>query len=80
MSTEETGYFVYSLAGHDKGTCYIIMEAEQELVYLVNGKEKKIDSPKKKNKRHIQRTKVRYTGRMEDASIRKAIKDFQSFV
>lgn len=80
MSTEETGYFVYSLAGHDKGTCYIIMEAEQDMVYLADGRDKKVSCPKKKNKKHIQRTKKRYTGRMDDADIRKAIKDFQSFV
>ena len=49
------GQFVTSLAGHDKGVIYIILKEDEEYVYLVDGKYKTLESPKKKNKKHIQR-------------------------
>jgi hypothetical protein len=49
-----TGYLAYSLAGHDKGEIYLIMKEENDYVYVVDGELKKIDKPKKKNKKHIQ--------------------------
>lgn len=76
MNLELIGHYAYSLAGHDKGTCYIIMEAEQDMVYLADGKRKGIQSPKKKKRKHIQPTNEEYTGSMDDASIRKAIKEY----
>lgn len=48
------GYYAVSKAGHDKGKTYIIWNADDEYVYLVNGITKKIDEPKKKKKRHVQ--------------------------
>lgn len=48
------GQVVISNAGHDKGKYYVIIEATNEYVYLVDGKYKKISNPKKKNKKHIQ--------------------------
>lgn len=50
------GQIVISGAGHDKGQYYVIIEANDEYVYLVDGKSKKLSNPKKKNRKHIQLT------------------------
>ena len=43
-----------SLSGHDKEQFYVIAKEEGEFVYLVNGENRMLASPKKKNKKHIQ--------------------------
>lgn len=48
------GYFAVSKAGHDKRKTYIVWKEEGEYVYLVNGKGKTLEAPKKKRKKHIQ--------------------------
>jgi len=48
------GMFAVSKAGHDKGKFYIIIKEENEYVYLVDGKLRPIENPKKKKKKHIQ--------------------------
>lgn len=49
-----TGMFVTSKAGRDKNQIYIIIKEEGEYVYLVDGKYKTVEHPKKKSKKHIQ--------------------------
>ena len=48
------GYLATSKAGHDKSKVYVIYKEEKEYVYLVDGKDRTIEKPKKKNKKHIQ--------------------------
>lgn len=48
------GKFAKSKAGHDKDQIYVILKEDAEYVYLVDGKIKTIDKPKKKRKKHIQ--------------------------
>lgn len=48
------GQIVKSKAGHDKGDLLVIIAIEEEYVYLVDGNLRKLEKPKKKNKRHIQ--------------------------
>ena len=50
----EIGNFAISKSGHDKGHLYVIINADDEYVYLVDGKIRTLDKPKKKNKKHIQ--------------------------
>lgn len=82
-----TGYFAKSLAGHDKDEIYLIIGEDVDCVILSDGRLKKIDDPKKKNKKHIQVIK-QYAGdnlmkKITDASndandeIRLAIKRFK---
>lgn len=54
LETYQYGMLAYSKAGHDKGNLYVIIEADQEYVYLVDGIRKKISNPKKKKLKHIQ--------------------------
>lgn len=46
--------FAKSLSGHDRNQYYLVVKKEEQNVYLVNGTTKSLDSPKKKNRRHIQ--------------------------
>jgi ribosomal protein L14E/L6E/L27E len=48
------GGFVVSHAGHDSGKCYVINQIENEYVYLVDGRIRTLDRPKKKKKLHVQ--------------------------
>ena len=50
------GMFATSKAGHDKGKLYIIMEEEDEYVYLSDGRLRTVDKLKKKN--ILQNTKL----------------------
>lgn len=48
------GKFATSKAGHDKGKLYVIISADEQYVYLADGKYKTVGAPKKKGIRHIQ--------------------------
>ena len=43
-----------SLCGHDKNEIYVVYREENDFVYLINGKTKTIEKPKRKKQRHIQ--------------------------
>ena len=47
------GSFVISVAGRDAGKIYVIFKVDTEYVYLVDGKIRTTDRPKKKNKKHV---------------------------
>lgn len=49
-----TGMLASSKAGHDRNNIYVIIKEEAEYIYLVDGKSRTIEKPKKKNKKHIQ--------------------------
>lgn len=49
-----TGFLAYSLAGHDKGQVYLIIEETKDCVYVADGAVRTLDRPKKKNRKHIQ--------------------------
>ncbi|MBQ7581805.1 MAG: KOW domain-containing RNA-binding protein [Lachnospiraceae bacterium] len=52
------GYLAKSLAGHDKGTTYIIIEETETDVLVADGKYKTLEHPKRKNKKHVQLIKI----------------------
>lgn len=49
-----TGVLVKSLAGHDKESFFFIIEEDGEYVYLVDGKIRTLDRPKKKKRKHVE--------------------------
>ncbi|GFI04905.1 MAG: hypothetical protein HFI44_10265 [Lachnospiraceae bacterium] len=53
-----TGMFAISKAGHDKGQMYVIIREEGEFAYLVDGRIRTTDHPKKKKKKHLQMVKT----------------------
>lgn len=52
----QVGGVVRSIAGHDKNTFHVIVRMEQDVVYLANGKERKLEKPKRKNAKHVAAT------------------------
>ncbi|ROR31677.1 hypothetical protein EDD66_101295 [Mobilisporobacter senegalensis] len=54
MTEFEFGRFVTSKAGHDKCKLFVIIKADSEYVYLVDGKVRTLDKPKKKKRKHVQ--------------------------
>ncbi len=87
MLEVKKGYFVQSLAGHDKGKIYIVDRVEGEYIYVVDGKYKLLNSPKRKNRKHIQITykmdeelkeKLSAKLALRDEDIKKAIKHYVS--
>lgn len=45
---------VLSLAGHDRGRLYLVLREEGEFVLLADGKGRKLATPKRKRKKHVQ--------------------------
>ena len=50
----EKGMLAKAKAGRDKDKIYVIYEVDNTYVYLVDGKKRTLDNPKKKKKKHIQ--------------------------
>lgn len=43
---------VESLAGHDKGRLYVVLETDENYLMLVDGKIRTLQNPKRKKRRH----------------------------
>lgn len=54
MNHFEIGMLAKSKAGHDKDQLYVIMDMNSEYVYLVDGRIRTLDRPKKKKRIHVQ--------------------------
>lgn len=50
------GSVVKALAGRDQGSFFVAVAAEDRFVYIADGKERKLGSPKRKNVKHISPT------------------------
>ena len=46
---------VVSTAGRDRGQFFYVIKEEQNFLYLANGKDRTLDKPKLKKRRHIQK-------------------------
>ena len=78
-----TGKFVLSLSGRDKGRVHVIVasDAEKGIVYLCDGKTRKVERPKAKKLKHIKFLSHRddalivaiNEGNLSDSAIRAAI-------
>lgn len=81
------GDYVSSLAGRDAGCLYIIFKIENNYAYLVDGKGKTLDKPKKKKLKHIKSMNKNCSILAEkfinnktvyDAELRRWIRDFEN--
>ena len=59
MVIDGTGCLVRSLAGHDKGSLFIIIKEDAEYVYLADGQSRPAGKPKRKKKKHVQISRIR---------------------
>ena len=50
------GRVVISSAGHDSGRRMVVTGADGGFVFVADGKERKLESPKKKNIKHVRAT------------------------
>ena len=73
-----TGMLAISRAGRDRDKVYVIIDEDDEYVYLADGRDRTADRPKKKNKKHIQIVKKIQLEKPRDGysdlEIRKTIK------
>lgn len=52
----KAGSVVMSLAGRDKGRAMVVTRIDGGIVFVADGKERKLDTPKKKNRKHVRLT------------------------
>lgn len=50
------GMVVRSKAGHDKGSFFAILKTEEDFAYIVDGKSRTAEKPKKKKLKHLSPT------------------------
>lgn len=78
MGDNNIGMLARSCAGHDKGNVYVIISEDIAYVYLVDGKVRTLDKPKKKKKKHIQLIKDKYDIQdIDDVRIKRILKDWK---
>ena len=46
---------VVSTAGHDQGEIFYVISTDDQFLYLANGKDRTLDKPKRKKRRHVQK-------------------------
>ena len=47
------GAVVLAIAGREKNEIFLILNSDGEFAYIINGKSRTINNPKKKNKKHL---------------------------
>ena len=71
------GFFVISKDGHDKGQFYLVKAVvDDKFVLVVNGENRPLGSPKRKNIRHLFVTKNRAAA-TSDLEVKRVIADFR---
>ena len=50
------GQIVKSLSGRDKDRYFVVLEIQEGFVWLADGKLRKVEHPKRKKHKHIQKT------------------------
>ena len=46
---------VVSKAGHDQGEIFYVIATDDQFLYLANGKDRTLDKPKRKKRKHVQK-------------------------
>ena len=52
----KAGMIVRNKAGHNIGDFFVLLSVQGSFAYVTDGKHKKVENPKKKNIKHLQRT------------------------
>lgn len=73
----KSGMIVRSRAGRDKGNFLVVLSVDEDFVYVADGKERKLVSPKKKRLKHVAFTNtVINTRDLTDKKLRSVIAEF----
>ena len=77
MKRFEIGMLVKSIAGHDAGNVYIIVDTDPQFVYLVDGKIRTLNRPKRKKRKHLQPILKQYNlSNADDTAIKRILKEW----
>lgn len=81
MDRWERGMLAKSLAGHDKGKLYVIINIEGIFVYLADGEHRTFNKLKKKKKKHVQLIRrINDIDDADDASIRSILNNYKETI
>ena len=79
--------FAKSLSGHDKNQYYFVLSKEADFFLLVNGTNRSLEKPKKKNEKHVQiiknlpsKIEQLLAKEQSNLTIKKAIKEYEKLV
>ena len=69
------GELVICNAGREKDRLMCVLESDEKYVYICDGKERKLDNPKRKNPKHLIKTEKQLSDSMfsTDRALRKAL-------
>ena len=71
------GMLAKSKAGHDKGKVYVIYDVNETYVYLVDGRIRVLENPKRKKRKHVQVIVKNYdVTNIDDVGIKRILKLF----
>lgn len=82
----DLGSIVQSLAGRDKGNLFIVVEIDENYVYLVDGDIRKVENPKRKKIKHVELTRffdgniaerIAKKNKITNQDIKRVIKEIQ---
>jgi large subunit ribosomal protein L14e len=85
MNEYSIGQVVFSKSGRDKGRAFIVIKIENEYLYIVDGDLRKLNKPKKKKYKHVQKTnhiinfikkKIEDGMELNDSEIRKVLEPY----
>ncbi len=80
------GQVVYSKSGRDKRRPFIVVDSDEQYVYLVDGDLRKLEKPKKKKFMHVQivnvviediKQRLENDDYLNDADFRKALQTYK---
>lgn len=76
----QIGSVVVSKAGHDTGEFFAVMKFDEKNVFISDGKQRKVEKPKKKNLKHVSvtRTTLDIEQLRTNRQLKKALASFQS--
>ena len=78
MNRWEKGMLAKSLAGHDKGKIYVIINIEETVIYLADGEIRTLDKLKKKKKKHVQLIRQKNDiENVDDAGIKSILNNYK---
>lgn len=72
------GTVVFATCGRDKCKYFVVLKVEDDFVYIVDGKNRTIDKPKRKNTKHIKLTKTVFdlNNNVTDKKIKKFLTEY----
>ena len=76
---------IVSKAGRDKGQLFFVIDADEQYVYLADGKSRRLEKPKRKKRKHIEQIprtesriaeKIRNGEKVLNSELRKELASF----